>query len=487
MKMTDWFVGAALFAAIAPGCSSPSSEGRDAASDVTVDASGGLVNDVVPGDTAPDRTEPPSDAVPDQVADSAPDTVLDVVPEDTGDDAFPDVPPDTCQPDCEGKVCGDNGCGGSCGDCMNWCDPFCNLPGVPFADPSLCMDDGTVCAQVCCPNCCDRECGDDGCGGLCGQCEGMQEVCDQGQCVCQPACDGKECGEDGCGGGCGECSEHFACADGLCVYQPWCGDGTCDTDLLEDCETCTADCPCGCGETCADGTCAFMACEGKECGENGCGGSCGICPGAQDQCLDGQCICQPACEGKQCGDDGCGGQCGPCPNGEACNDQFQCLAGTWYDETSGLTWVNQIDSIGGGWDQGDNTPAATAFCQNLQLAGLSDWRLPTISELRTLIRGCPGTETGGACGVTDGCLDSSCKNQSCHCQSGGGPAGGCYWPDQLKGDCGKAPWPHVCDDMGGSYWSFSPCPNEYHWNVRYCSASVFSPVNIMGYRVRCVR
>ena len=27
------------------------------------------------------------------------------------------VPPDGCVPACEGRACGDDGCGGSCGDC----------------------------------------------------------------------------------------------------------------------------------------------------------------------------------------------------------------------------------------------------------------------------------------------------------------------------------------------------------------------------------
>lgn len=43
-----------------------------------------------------------------------------------------------------------------------------------------------------------------------------------------------------------------------------------------------------------------------------CGGACGECD-AGDTCVDGLCsTCQPACDGKDCGDDGCGGQCGKC-------------------------------------------------------------------------------------------------------------------------------------------------------------------------------
>jgi len=59
----------------------------------------------------------------------------------------------------------------------------------------------------CSPNCGDRECGDDGCGGLCGAC-GSGRICQDGSCVDPPPyCTGKNicvdgqqdsvCGDDG--------------------------------------------------------------------------------------------------------------------------------------------------------------------------------------------------------------------------------------------------------------------------------------------------
>jgi tetratricopeptide (TPR) repeat protein len=36
--------------------------------------------------------------------------------------------------------------------------------------------------------------------------------------------------------------------------------------------------------------------------------------------------CQKACEGKACGDDGCGGECGTCPEGEMCSEEGACAA-----------------------------------------------------------------------------------------------------------------------------------------------------------------
>ncbi len=55
------------------------------------------------------------------------------------------------------------------------------------------------------------------------------------------------------------------------------------------------------------------ACEAKQCGPDGCGGTCGWCS-AQTSCQDGVCVevpgCTPECAGKMIGEeDGCGGVC----------------------------------------------------------------------------------------------------------------------------------------------------------------------------------
>lgn len=50
---------------------------------------------------------------------------------------------------------------------------------------------------------------------------------------------------------------------------------------------------------------------------------------------------------------------------------------------------------------------ANEYCKNI------GGRLPNIDELRTLIINCPGTETGGECTVTQGCLSHSCENSAC--------------------------------------------------------------------------
>lgn len=43
---------------------------------------------------------------------------------------------------------------------------------------------------------------------------------------------------------------------------------------------------------------------------------------------NGTCSCSPSCFGKQCGDDGCGGTCGNCAAGQSCNEQNACVSAT---------------------------------------------------------------------------------------------------------------------------------------------------------------
>lgn len=105
-----------------------------------------------------------------------------------------------------------------------------------------------------------------------------------------------------------------------------CGDDGCDGS----CGNCDAN------SLCIEGECVCQPdCAGKECGDDGCGGQCGVCPGPQDACLAGQCVCQPACEGKECGHDGCNGRCGTCVGNNFCNPDQLC---EWVLEICADEW-----------------------------------------------------------------------------------------------------------------------------------------------------
>ena len=102
-----------------------------------------------------------------------------------------------------GKECGsgwDDGCGGkkNCGGCSVQPNSYCTQSGI----------------CLCTPDCGGKECGSDGCGGNCGGC-GYGVMCWEGAC-CVPECGAGDCGSDGCGGQCGLCDETEVCHMGKC-------------------------------------------------------------------------------------------------------------------------------------------------------------------------------------------------------------------------------------------------------------------------------
>jgi hypothetical protein len=149
----------------------------------------------------------------------------------------------------------------------------------------------------------------------------------------------------------------------------------------------------------------------------------------------------------------------------------------WDDAISGLSWQN--------FSSDTCVPAlrswrgAMEYCNTLLLAGNDDWRLPTVDEFRSLIRGCAATITGGPCGVNNSCLDSKCWDWAeCGCSYMGGPGtGGCYWDQALAGSC--QPYWSACpvDDSGG---------NNEHWAANFQYGNVF-PGGFQRFFVRCVR
>jgi len=78
--------------------------------------------------------------------------------------------------------------------------------------------------------------------------------------VCEPACGAAECGDDGCGGSCGDCAAPLVCAAGACSDE--CGAGTTEcsgecVDVQSDSRHCGGcDVACAREQTCVMGACA---------------------------------------------------------------------------------------------------------------------------------------------------------------------------------------------------------------------------------------
>ncbi|MGB0592567.1 MAG: thrombospondin type 3 repeat-containing protein, partial [Myxococcota bacterium] len=305
---------------------------------------------------------------------------------------------DLCASQCkEGPdACGDDGCGGSCGEC-----------GEGFSC------DGGLCVEACVQDCDGKACGPDGCGGSCGTCgEGQQCNLDSGACGPPPNSD--------------QCDIHFVMVNGQYASEntwkvldsqglevasggPYSNDQTVESTIILSSGSYTlemvdswgdgwnpnqvtgeeagltishlnaedsilfgtistgpsGDTPVSATEHFAiDCANCVLDCSEHVCGPNGCGGSCGVCDEGL-VCHLGSCsTCVPSCEGKTCGDDGCGGSCGTCSGTEVCNAAGQCQKG---DETCTPDCDGKVcggDGCGGtcGACQGGQECAAMGHC-----------------------------------------------------------------------------------------------------------------------------
>jgi len=181
-----------------------------------------------------------------------------------------------------------------------------------------------------------------------------------------------------------------------------------------------------------------------------------------------------------------------CMPGLECNSEFICViaggidggsdggsdggtdGGYWIDPSTGRWWQEPPQAGALNWKN------AQTYCSGLILGGKMDWHLPSINELRSLIRGCAATQTGGTCGVMDSCLAESCRDTTCGgCSPMAGPGiNRCYMDAALSGACS---W----------YWSASACSdNTYNtWYVGFERGYVgfYDNIDTFIINVRCVR
>ncbi|MEC9072152.1 MAG: hypothetical protein VX938_07225, partial [Myxococcota bacterium] len=316
-----------------------------------------------------------------------------------------------CTPDCAGKLCGDDGCGGSCGDCATGttCDP--NGACVTTCGNGVCDagEDATNCAADCAP------------AAVCGD-----GVCDAGE---DAATCPQDCAEteviDSCVGRCDNGYDEAA----SCQCDPGCIEfGDCCNDLCDNC----GDAP-DFGVYC--GTCT-PACDGKICGDDGCGGECGPGCAANETCTDaGTCEaevveppeCVPTCDaGWECGDDGCGGNCnGGCPKAAPiCDANYECqltftVNPCWDQECPTEVLACKNDTACGSLaiclaDAPD--PVNSNCYQNLEDQFGED-KAQEAAELYNAIQYCGWAN----CAATEGTCEDQCGNYvgptSCNCDS----------------------------------------------------------------------
>jgi len=322
-----------------------------------------------------------------------------------------------------------------------------NLPAQQYQIRATAWDEkkqsGYACSPafevvVCQPDCQGKICGDDGCGVSCGECPYGQS-CHEGGCECWS----EECttGDSEClstntikscvqVNGCakwlpsGYCKGNEQCVDGECLCAPACGAEECGDD------GCGGSCgSCDPGESCAGGVCVAGCnknCSGKECGPDGCGNECGFCSG-EKVCQNGSCkpFCEADCQGKTCGPDGCGGSCGECENWCFACGAGQCVYQNLCDdadpcsvdicEPGGLCGYETVDS--GPCDDADAC-SLVDVCQAGDCVGVVDADCddynPCTVDLCTPGLGCVHSKTEGLCDDGNACTEGDvCKYGWC--------------------------------------------------------------------------
>ncbi len=188
------------------------------------------------------------------------------------------------------------------------------------------------------------------------------------------------------------------------------------------------------------------------------------CGSDEDACSTDEtqkCFCSDGTELTQtCSADSIWSVC-PCsddPSDSEFNDTDETEYGEWCDPATSLCW--QHPERYRAKERGFHWQNAMDYCQHFELSGDMDWRLPTIDELRTLVRGCPFTETGGGCPVKDGSTIDDFRVEAggvtpcmddCFTETPDGPGiDGCFWPDELGDSCKR-----VQSSSPKEYWSSS--------------------------------
>ena len=220
------------------------------------------------------------------------------------------------------------------------CDGQTDLDDTDCVIPCVCGDE--LCEPDRCGEYWDEE--QKTCAADCAPCG--NETCDPGEgpVKCPEDCCGG-CGDGHCrGGACGEdpleCPQdcgHWACGDGDCDpgessvecpvdCQPFaCGNHTCEP--MENPGSCQEDCGVACGDCACTPPESFVTCpvDCGFCGDGFCVKKCDYLTPENDETCPADC-CLPDCFGKECGDDGCAGVCGLCPDDDICRST--CHVGT---------------------------------------------------------------------------------------------------------------------------------------------------------------
>jgi hypothetical protein len=186
-----------------------------------------------------------------------------------------------CEAANTGSSCGTCGPNQTCNQSTGQCESTNTGSACGACGPNQrCNESTGQCESTdpgCTPQCAGKTCGDDGCGGTCGTCQNGQS-CENGSCVgggggpCTPTCNNRNCGDDGCGGVCGTCPDGQSCSGGGV-----CGFGSSTADPAPGGDTSAVppqECPAGQYWNQVAGACVLLGSDttGSGSDDGGCGG-----------------------------------------------------------------------------------------------------------------------------------------------------------------------------------------------------------------------
>ncbi len=407
---------------------------------------------------------------------------------DAGDSAYDsvalidNVKIEACTPQCDGKECGPNGCGGTCGSCEGSYDclvPTCNAEGACVGDPKpqgeACTSDDNVCTLDECD-------GEGNCIYLPGNegvaCEADGNLCtvDQcdfaGVCVHEPGPEGVACAGDG-----NFCTIDECDAAGVCIHTPGSPGEPCPSDG----NACTLD------ECNGNGECLHIATEaGTECESDGNVCTENVCDGV-GSCTHPNVIIGTECtsDSLECTTDACNGE-GVCEHlpvaaKTACTaDEDPCT----LDECDGAGLCAH-DPASDGTECDDGDPCTSEACtagECLVTAtdpacctenATCDDELPCTSNLCNLdTNTCDFPDIPGliCCGADADCddMDEVCTTDSC-------VDGLCkYVYADIEGCCQPVLWVETFDDYQGD-WTVQDNGTGCTWDVKTDGEALSSP------------
>ncbi|HOP03712.1 MAG TPA: putative metal-binding motif-containing protein, partial [Tenuifilaceae bacterium] len=257
------------------------------------------------------------------------------------------------------------------------------------------------------------------------------EICYNGECVPEGSVE-TNCNDDidNDGDGLVDCEDPDCDGNGNC--QPL-EDADLDGYLSDvDCDDSDPEINPGAAEIPDDGV--DNNCNGQvdENGETTCNSD-SDCPDGQ-HCVDGQCeeFCFPDCAGMECGDDGCGGSCGSCPPGQSC------FEGSCHPDSDGDGVVDFNDVCPGHDDNIDTDDDGIPDGCDDDMDDDGDGIANNVDNCPLVFN--PDQTDSDANGIGDAC-EESCEGQPCE------DGDACTVGDVFDADCNCIGGPMVdCDD-----------------------------------------